>query len=124
MTKGRKKVHLVAYAFILPAFLIHLCVVTVPSLSTLVMAFYDWNGLGNAKFIGFQNFIEAFTKDSVVGLAVVHNLQWLAVFITVPIILGFVVAVLVSRIRRGFGSSSWTNLDCIYESVLWIKYDF
>lgn len=83
MTKGRKKIHLVAYAFILPAFLIHLCVVTVPSLSTLVMAFYDWNGLGNAKFIGFQNFIEAFTKDSVVGLAVVHNLQWLAVFITV-----------------------------------------
>ena len=100
-SKGKKKVRLVAYGFILPAFLIHLCIVTLPSLSTLVMAFYDWNGLGNAKFIGFQNFVEIFTKDAVVGQAVIHNLQWLAVFITVPIILGFFIAVLVSRIRRG-----------------------
>lgn len=97
----RKKSHLVAYWFILPAFLIHCCVVTLPSLSTLVMSLFDWNGLGKAKFIGFQNFVEIFTKDSVVKMAVIHNLEWLAVFITVPLILGFFVAVLVSRIRRG-----------------------
>ncbi len=97
----RKKSHLVAYWFILPAFLIHCCVVTLPSLSTLVMSLFDWNGLGKAKFIGFQNFVEIFTKDSVVKMAVIHNLEWLAVFITVPLILGFFVAILVSRIRRG-----------------------
>lgn len=96
-----KKSHLVAYAFILPAFLIHFCVVTLPSMSTLVMSLFDWNGLGKAKFIGFQNFKEIFTKDSVVKLAVIHNLEWLAVFITVPLILGFIIAILVSRIRRG-----------------------
>lgn len=97
----RKKSHLVAYWFILPAFVIHCCIVTLPSLSTLVMSLFDWNGLGKAKFIGFQNFVEIFTKDSVVKMAVIHNLQWLAVFITVPLILGFIVAILVSRIGRG-----------------------
>lgn len=96
-----KKSHQVAYAFILPAFLIHFCVVTLPSMSTLVMSLFDWNGLGKAKFIGFQNFKEIFTKDPVVKLAVIHNLEWLAVFITVPLILGFIIAILVSRIRRG-----------------------
>lgn len=102
MKKAKKKSsHLVAYWFIFPAFLIHCCVVTLPSLSTLVMSLFDWNGLGKAKFIGFQNFVEIFTKDSVVKMAVIHNLEWLAVFITVPLILGFIVAILVSRIRRG-----------------------
>ena len=95
-----KKSHLVAYGFILPAFIIHLCIITLPSLSTLVMSLFDWNGLGKAKFIGFDNFVEIFTKDSVVKLAVIHNLEWLAVFGTVPLILGFIVAILVSRIKR------------------------
>ncbi len=102
MKKANKKSsHLVAYWFILPAFLIHCCVVTLPSLSTLVMSLFDWNGLGKAKFIGFQNFVEIFTKDSVVKMAIIHNLEWLAIFITIPLILGFIVAILVSRIRRG-----------------------
>ncbi len=95
-----KKSHLVAYGFILPAFIIHLCIITLPSLSTLVMSLFDWNGLGKAEFIGFDNFVEIFTKDSVVKLAVIHNLEWLAVFVTVPLILGFIVAILVSRIKR------------------------
>lgn len=98
--KKMKRSHLVAYGFILPAFIIHLCIITLPSLSTLVMSLFDWNGLGKAEFIGFDNFVEIFTKDSVVKLAVIHNLEWLAVFITVPLILGFIVAILVSRLKR------------------------
>jgi raffinose/stachyose/melibiose transport system permease protein len=49
---------MVPYLFILPAFIIHACIVTGPALSTLVMSLFDWNGMGNAKFIGFQNFSE------------------------------------------------------------------
>lgn len=98
--KKMKRSHLVAYGFILPAFIIHLCIITLPSLSTLVMSLFDWNGLGKAEFIGFDNFVEIFTKDSVVKLAVIHNLEWLAVFITVPLILGFIVAILISRLKR------------------------
>lgn len=97
----KRKIHLVAYGFILPAFLIHFCLATLPALSTLVMSLFDWNGLGNGKFIGIDNFIEIFTKDETIRLAVVHNLQWLAIFISVPLILGFIVAIFVSRIKHG-----------------------
>lgn len=99
MTK--KKTQMAAYFFILPAFIIHMCVIMIPSLSTFVMSLYDWNGLGNAKFIGLGNFVEIFTKDNVVKLALLHNIIWLLIFITIPLILGFIVAVIVSRIGRG-----------------------
>ena len=57
---GIKKRYIIPYLFILPAFIIHMCVVTGPALSTLVMSMFDWNGLGNAKFIGLNNFKEIF----------------------------------------------------------------
>lgn len=94
-----KKRHVVPYLFILPAFIIHACIVTIPSLSTLVMSLYDWNGMGNAKFIGLDNFKEIL-HDPIIKLAISHNIQWLLIFITIPLILGFVVAVLVSQLKR------------------------
>lgn len=98
MIKSRKWV---PYAFILPAFLIHFLVVMAPSLSTFVMSLFDWNGMGKGEFIGLQNFVEIFTKDTVVRQALKHNLVWLLIFITVPLILGFTIALLVSRLNRG-----------------------
>ncbi len=97
--KTAKKRHVVPYLFILPAFIIHACIVTGPALSTLVMSLFDWNGMGNARFIGLENFKEIF-HDPIVKLSVIHNIQWLLIFITVPLILGFIVAILVSQMRR------------------------
>lgn len=94
-----KKRHIVPYLFILPAFIIHACIVTFPSLSTLVMSLYDWNGMGNAKFIGLDNFKEIL-HDPIIKLALVHNIEWLLIFITIPLILGFVVAIIVSQLKR------------------------
>ena len=98
--KQIKRGHVIPYLFILPAFIIHVCMVTAPSMSTLVMSLYDWNGLGNAQYIGLDNFREILT-DPIVKLALVHNVQWLLVFITVPLILGFSIAIIVSQLRRG-----------------------
>jgi raffinose/stachyose/melibiose transport system permease protein len=79
----KKKRNMIPYYFILPAFVVHVCVVTGPSLSTLVMSLFDWNGMGGAKFIGLDNFKEIFTNDPIVKMAVIHNLQWLTIFVTV-----------------------------------------
>lgn len=90
---------MVPYFFILPAFFIHVCIVAIPSMSTFVMSLYDWNGLGNGKFIGLDNFIEIF-HDPIVKKAIWHNIQWLLIFITIPLILGFTAAILISTLRR------------------------
>lgn len=91
----------VPYLFVIPAFIIHLAIVTIPTLSTLVMSFYEWNGIGAARFIGFENFINIFTNDPIVRIAISNNLKWLLIFITIPIIIGFLVAILVSRASKG-----------------------
>ena len=96
---GIKKRHIIPYLFILPAFIIHMCVVTGPALSTLVMSLFDWNGLGNAKFIGLNNFKEIF-QDPLVKMSLIHNVELLLIFITVPLFLGFVIAILVSQLKK------------------------
>ena len=96
-----KKFSWVPYLFVLPAVLIHFALVTGPALSTLVMSFFDWNGLGGATYIGADNFVEIFTKDKIVSIAITNNLKWLAIFITVPIILAFVVSITIVRTRKG-----------------------
>jgi raffinose/stachyose/melibiose transport system permease protein len=65
----------------------------------MVMSLFDWNGLGAAKFIGFSNFVEIFKSDDVVRIAILNNVKWLCIFITIPNILGFAVAIMVSNIR-------------------------
>ena len=97
--KTVKKRHIVPYLFILPAFIIHACIVTIPSLSTLVMSMYDWNGMGNATFIGLDNFKEII-HDPIVKLSLIHNIEWLLIFITIPLILGFSIAIIVSQLKR------------------------
>ncbi len=95
------KASLIALAFVLPAFIFHLCVVALPSISTLFYSFFEWNGLGNAKFIGLSNYIELFTKDRIIWTAVKNNLIWLSVFITVPVISGLIISFLLTKIKRG-----------------------
>lgn len=96
----KKRINWVPYLFVLPAMLVHVVLVTGPALSTLVMSLYEWNGLGNPVFIGLRNF-QDILQDKIVAIAVTNNLKWLAVFITVPIILAFVVAITIVRARRG-----------------------
>ncbi len=101
---GKKKrlgKRLIPYLFVLPAFVLHFTVVTFPSLSSLHLSLYDWNLIGSRKWVGLENYAKIFTKEAGVGEAVVHNLIWMAIFMIVPIVLGAVVAVLISRVKKG-----------------------
>ncbi|NCB24783.1 MAG: sugar ABC transporter permease [Bacteroidia bacterium] len=104
---------MIPYFFILPAFIVHVSIVTGPAISTLVMSLFDWNGMGGASFIGLDNFIEIFTKDDVVGRAVTNNLKWLMIFITVPIFLGFIIAILISNLKWG---------QMLFRSIFFLPY--
>ena len=97
-TRRRKRV-LVAWAFMLPFFLVNFIVVLGPSLSTFYYAFTDWSGVGPAHFIGLANFVQLL-HDSDFHQAVLYNLLWVAMFLTVPIALGLFGAFLLSQIRR------------------------
>jgi raffinose/stachyose/melibiose transport system permease protein len=106
-TRGRRVRHssstrrrkLLAWAFMAPFFVVSFAVVLGPSLSTLYYAFTDWSGVGPAHFIGLANF-QQLLNDADFHQAIIFNLIWMAIFLTVPIALGLFGAFLLSQIRH------------------------
>jgi len=87
------------YLFVLPAFLVHFLFIAVPSLTTLFYSFFDWNGIGKATFIGIQNYREMF-GDPDFYFALGNNFKWIAIFITIPVFLGLLTAIWVSKLNK------------------------
>lgn len=86
--------------FVMPAFVYHVVVVIIPSIKTVFLSFFDWNGISEAKFIGLQNYIEMFTKDAVLPIAFKNTMIWTLLFITVPVALALAAALGVSKVKR------------------------
>lgn len=95
----RRKYRLIAWAFMLPFFLVNFVVILGPSLSTFYYAFTDWSGVGPAHFIGLANF-EQLLHDADFHQAVIYNLLWVGMFLTVPIAMGLLGAFLLAQIKH------------------------
>jgi raffinose/stachyose/melibiose transport system permease protein len=79
------------WLFALPALLINVCIILVPALLTLMMAFFAWDGVGVPAWAGLANFRHMF-GDAVFWLALTNNFFWTAIFLTVPICIALVMA--------------------------------
>lgn len=97
--RGRRT-RVAAWLFISPLAIVSLLVIGGPGVASLVFSFTDWDGLGAASFVGFQNYIELFQSPAVLS-AIWHNLIWTLFFLVVPITMALLGAFLLSRIRRG-----------------------
>lgn len=114
----KRKIHWKRWAgllFVLPAFLYHFIIVIIPSLKTLYLSFFDWNGIGTPEFIGLDNFIEMFTADDVLPGALKNTTVWTLWFITVPIVVSLFVAVWVSGVKHG-------KLQMFYRTTYFLPY--
>ena len=97
--RRRQRRGMAAWLFLAPLLLVNLLVIIGPSIATIYYSFTDWTGTGAAKFTGLANYKRAF-DDPDLRQAVVHNLIWFVLFLTIPTILGLLAAHLLSRIRR------------------------
>ncbi|QUW23043.1 sugar ABC transporter permease [Sporosarcina sp. Marseille-Q4063] len=85
------------YILLAPALLISLLVVLIPGILTVFVSFTDWNGVSlSPSFIGLQNFHEIF-EDRVFWKSVYNNVQWTIMFITVPVVIGLLTAMLLLK---------------------------
>jgi multiple sugar transport system permease protein len=78
--------------------------VWLPAISTVVLSFTDWNGIGDLadiNFIGGRNYTDVTANYPPFGPAMEHNLVWLVVFFVGPTLLGIFLAVLLDREVRG-----------------------
>ena len=95
----RRKV--IPWLFVLPVLLINLLVVLGPTLAAVYYSMTDWSGIGAADFVGLANYRQLFFEDDSFKTAFVHNLMWMAMFLTVPIAMGLLGASLLAPIKRG-----------------------
>jgi len=103
----------VYYLMVAPALLLSGLVVVVPGVLTAVAAFTDWDGLGlRPNWIGWTNFRDIFT-DPVFLQALKNNFIWMALFLTVPVAIGLVTALLL--VKRGRSRT-------VYQVVFLIPY--
>lgn len=88
------------YLLIAPALLISISIIVIPGIMTFVYSFTDWNGLSpDINFIGFQNFVELF-QDKIFYKAILNNLVWVIMFLTIPVCIGMLSACLLLNCRR------------------------
>jgi raffinose/stachyose/melibiose transport system permease protein len=92
-----------AYLYILPALLIYAVFVLWPIADTLRYSLYRWDGFSTAVFIGFDNYREML-GDQVLQQSLFNNLAFILYYSILPILVGLLLAVLLTR-RRIAGMS-------------------
>lgn len=83
---------------------IHILFVWVPTISSVVLSFTTWNGIGGLdkiKFVGVKNYQDLVSIYDAFWPAVQHNLVWLGALIFIATPLGMFLAVLLDKNIRG-----------------------
>lgn len=88
------------WLFLLPALLIYTGVVLVPMFQTIGYSFIDWNGLGDKVFVGLKNY-SRLLSDKPLRTAFFNNLFFLFLGATFQLLMGLLMATLLSGITRG-----------------------
>lgn len=76
--------------FVLPALIIFIVFSIVPLVISGIYSFFEYDGIGTMKFIGFQNYIRMFSGDKYFPLAILNSMILVvaSLFIQLPISLG------------------------------------
>ncbi|MBZ0299880.1 MAG: sugar ABC transporter permease [Anaerolineae bacterium] len=98
----------------LPLLIVNSIVVIVPSVSGILYAYTDWNGIGDAHWVGLSNFQTLF-QDPIFFKAFSNNIIYTALFLTLPIMMGLLGAYLLAGITHG---------QVIYRLIYFIPYMF
>lgn len=109
---GEKKINW-NYFLIAPALVINAIVILIPGVMTIVYSFTDYNGISqNFNWIGLKNFFELF-HDKVFYIAIRNNIIWSLMFLTIPVCIGMLAAMLLL---------SRTKTRSIYQVAFLIPY--
>ena len=87
--------HLLPWVYISPALALLSGYLILPTIQTIYLSFYDGR---SRNFVGFNNYIFAFTNKSML-VAFKNNLLWLVLVTGVSVSLGLIIAVLVDKVK-------------------------
>lgn len=84
------------YLFVMPAFLLFFVFFIYPFTQSIYISLTDWNGINPTKiFVGMENYIRL-ANDSLMWKSLGHNLIWVVIGTVSPIVIGLILAALLS----------------------------
>lgn len=90
------------YLFPLPAVAVVAFFLVMPTLQAFQYAITDWNGFSAAfNYVGLDNFVRAFTKDSLFTNALTNNLKFVLLVVIAQTLFSLVLALLLTKNSRG-----------------------
>lgn len=119
-----RKINLTPYLFLLIPLLLYFIWIVGPTLYTIYLSMTNWDGIStNPDFIGLANYERLFLGedgclfcgDRTFNEALVNNIRWLVVFITVPTVAGLGLAMVFNTEMRG---SRWFKISFYSPLVL------
>jgi raffinose/stachyose/melibiose transport system permease protein len=105
----RRRRSMVAYLYVLPAFVVFAVFLGWPFVQTIQYSFYNWDGLSAATWAGFDNYISVFA-DSQLRDAFGHAIVLMVFYAAVPIILALFLTALISRANALRGMSAYRTI--------------
>lgn len=95
----RNQLRLAPWLFLAPGAIMFLVYVIIPIFQSLSISFYDWDGLGEAVYIGTDNYVELI-DDEAFYTSLKNNLIWLVLYmLAVPA--GLMIAIFLNQTVRG-----------------------
>ena len=95
----RNEIAVTPWLFLAPAILFFAVYVIIPIFQSFSISLYDWDGLGQAEFIGMANYQELMT-DRAFEVSLWNNLKWL-VFYLLAIPAGLFIALFLNQTVTG-----------------------
>jgi raffinose/stachyose/melibiose transport system permease protein len=87
------------WVFLLPGLLFYILAVFYPIEESIRLSFMKWSGIGDKKFVGFDNYAMMF-KDKVFYTAFLNNLIYLLIVVSMQLLIGLLFAVLLSYMKK------------------------
>jgi multiple sugar transport system permease protein len=95
----RNQLRLAPWLFLAPGLAMFAVYVIIPIFQSLSISFYDWDGLGEAVYIGTDNYVELI-DDEAFYVSLKNNVIWLALYLlAVPA--GLFIAIFLNQTVRG-----------------------
>jgi raffinose/stachyose/melibiose transport system permease protein len=89
---------LVGYLYVAPAFILFLIFGIWPFIQTIQISFTKWKGVGEATPVGLDNYVDVLTDPDIYS-AFFRSLVLIFFYSLLPIVIGLLLAALLSRIR-------------------------
>jgi raffinose/stachyose/melibiose transport system permease protein len=98
--KVARREALIGWAFVLPALFMYALFVLVPFLMSVQYSFFRWDGIGDMRWVGLDNYVTALEDSDLLG-TIINAFKLVVFFSFVPVTLGVIVASVIHRVAYG-----------------------